>query len=169
MRFNEALVKLVDDHYRQHCEWNSSPSMREFLRPRDVWVAQSHNVRIAADVFGWLDGDYLYQDKTVDYDVFDNCREWGLTVTVAGWTFCAYEHRNSGNICIEGCREENVKHYGPYGGEDKWDVLASFPWRHGYEASLALEDMIRAVREDPAAVTRADLVRVAKRHVKAAS
>lgn len=77
--------------------------------------------------------DQLYDmDKqTIELEIttFDNCRETGYTYSLKDGeqdnVFCVYEHRNSDQICINGCKREDVKPYGPYSGETKWDVLFS--------------------------------------------
>jgi hypothetical protein len=58
---------------------------------------------------------------------FDNCREYGNTYSIkdSNFTYCIYEHRNSDSIIINGCKNQDIKPYGPYKG-DKWDYLESF-------------------------------------------
>lgn len=99
----------------------------------------------------------------VSWDTFDNCREHGLTVsTPGGWTFCWYEHRNSDVVHIEGCPTSEVREWGPYGGDDKWDTLAEF-WPKTYEAvAKCLVEMIRHTIER--STTRADLKAIGLRH-----
>lgn len=78
---------------------------------------------------------YELELETVELDIgtFDNCRESGYTYSIVGSkqdnVFCVYEHRNSDEICINGCAREDVKPYGPYSGETRWDVL----FKAGYE------------------------------------
>lgn len=84
----------------------------------------------------------------VDFGTFDNCREYGLTYTVAGWQFAVYEHRNSDEICLQGCPLPEVRPYGPYGDHgdaNKYDVLAKVSWQHYGAAAEMLIAAIRAV------------------------
>lgn len=67
--------------------------------------------------------------KSVELEIltFNNCREYGYTYAVKGGkqdhVFCVYEHRNSDQICINGCKRKDIKPYGPYLDGSKWDVL----------------------------------------------
>ena len=100
--------------------------------------------------------------ELVAFDTFDNCREHGLTVrTPGGWVFCFYEHRNTDSICIEGCREDEVQPYGPYGGETKWDTIADFRYGKYDHAAHTLCALIRATIDAPD-VSRAALVTKAR-------
>lgn len=85
----------------------------------------------------------------VDFGTFDNCREYGLTFTVPGWQFCVYEHRNSDKICVQGCPIGEVNPWGPYGGVDKWDVLASARYEMYGAAAAFLIDALRFVNRNP--------------------
>lgn len=88
----------------------------------------------------------------VDFGTFDNCREYGLTFTVPGWQFCVYEHRNSDEICVQGCPIDLVEPYGPYGGiRDKYDVLASAHYEKYGAAATLLIDALRYVNQNPTA------------------
>lgn len=73
---------------------------------------------------------------------FDNCREYGFTYSIKGSkqdnVFCVYEHRNSDQICVNGCAREDVKSYGPYSGETKWDVLFSANYEEYHSVSEQL-------------------------------
>lgn len=77
---------------------------------------------------------------------FENCREYGYTYSLLGGiqdnVFCVYEHRNSDNICINGCKREDVKPYGPYSGESKWDTLGSFSYSEYHAASKQLVEFL---------------------------
>lgn len=61
---------------------------------------------------------------------FDNCREYGNTYSIkdSNFTYCTYEHRNSDAIIINGCENQDIKPYGPYNGDSKWDYLESFDY-----------------------------------------
>ena len=98
----------------------------------------------------------------VTWGTFDNCREHGLTVTNAhGWTFCWYQHRNSDLIHIEGCPTSDIREYGPYGGDNKWDTLAIF-WPETYvDVAACLVEMLRSA---DSRTTRADLKAVGAHH-----
>lgn len=151
MKFSEALTAVIDQQYA---------GSRGYFHPptRDEIAAGDKNVRIAYEVFGepGLLNEFWEQRDMFDFGTFENCREYGVTVTVAGWTFAAYEHRNSDNICVEGCPTGEVKEYGPYGGEDKYDVLSYANWKQYHHA---VEDLVRAVRHvlEHEGATRADV------------
>lgn len=85
-----------------------------------------------------------------------------LRLLVCGWTFAVYEHRNSDAICVEGCRDEEVKPYGPYSGEDKYDVLYDTKYRD-YEG--ATEFLVRAMKfvKEHSGATREQLKGLAKK------
>lgn len=87
----------------------------------------------------------------VDFGTFDNCREYGLTFTVPGWQFCVYEHRNSDEICVQGCPIDEVNPWGPYGGVDKWDVLGRASGEMYGAAAALLIAALRFVNEHPKA------------------
>lgn len=128
--YKQALAELAYQHHRE-----------------DVAAAlNSEQMRIAASVFNEVD-DEFYKDPRVDFGTFDNCREWGLTVTAGGWTFCAYEHRNSDEINLEGCPTAEAETWGPYGGADKFDTLASYPWRDYNRAAQALNYLLACALE----------------------
>lgn len=92
----------------------------------------------------------------VDFGTFDNCRETGLTFTVPGWQFCVYEHRNSDEICVQGCRIEDVNDWGPYGGVDKRDVLGIIGYEQYETAAGHLIAALRYVNKNPD-ITRREL------------
>ena len=83
---------------------------------------------------------------TVEVGTFDNCREYGNTYRAIGakqhYTFCIYEHRNSDEICINGCPTAEIKSYGPYTGKDKWFAHASFSYNQHYDAARQLYDFL---------------------------
>lgn len=148
MKFSEALTALIDQQaalgYGGHT--------------RDEVAAGDKNVRIAYEVFGepGLSDDFYGEQHLLDFGTFENCREYGVTVTVGGWTFAAYEHRNSDDICVEGCPTAEVRDYGPYSGEDKYDVLLYARWRDYRTVAEALSRVARYVLAHPRA-TRADV------------
>ena len=85
-----------------------------------------------------------------DFDTFDNCREYGLTFTVPGWQFAIYEHRNSDELCLQGCPAALVQPYGPYGGtRDKYDVLARAEYGEFDAIAAALVAALRHVNLGP--------------------
>ena len=144
--FAEAITALIDQQDQGYST-------------RDVVAASDKNVRIANDVFGEQGvGDEFYNDPEVEdaFGTFENCREYGLTVTYGGWTFAAFEHRISDDICVEGCPADEVKEYGPYGSGDKHDVLFSTKWKQYHEAADALVKAMKYVKANPSA-TRAQL------------
>lgn len=160
LTYNQAMTALIDERYEETKSWNSFPYTR------DQVATECENICIAAELFGEHGiGESFYQeikDGLVTFGFFNNCRGYGLTVEIAGWTFCAYEHRNSGNICIEGCPTAEIKPYGPYGGVDKYDTLASFGYREYGKAREALIVMMETVRDSDFALTREFLKKTAK-------
>jgi hypothetical protein len=163
--FSFALTALIDQvHGHRAATYLALPGY-ENPPSRDLIAASDHNVRIAVEVFGesgLLDEFYQEEDK-LDFGTFENCREYGLTVTVGGWTFAAYEHRNSDDICIEGTRTADVKPYGPYGTDDKYDVLFTARWKQYHEAAKAINAIARYVLDHPKAE------RFSLKHVAAAA
>ena len=160
--FSFALTILIDQvHARRAANYLALPGY-ENPPSRDLIAASDHNVRIAVEVFGegGLLDEFYQEESLLDFGTFDNCREYGLTVIVGGWTFAVYEHRNSDDICIEGTRTANVKPYGPYSGGDKYDVLFSARWKQYHEAAAAINAIARHVLNNPDA-TRDDLKGVA--------
>jgi len=87
---------------------------------------------------------YLMQ---VEVGEFDNCREYGYTYRVVNGeqdiTFCVYEHRNSDDIIINGCRTKDVKEYGPYNGESKYDFLFGFRYNQHQDCANKLAECLR--------------------------
>jgi hypothetical protein len=144
MKLNTAISAIIDQAHansvRNHIAipgWENPPT-------RDEVATGQENIRIAATVGSDLVSDLMYdmRDELV-FGTFDNCREYGLTVTVSGWTFAVYEHRNSDNICVEGCPTDETEVFGPYGGEDKYDVLFTTEWRNYEVAAKALAAGLR--------------------------
>lgn len=127
---------------------NYAEAMHELTKDNE-WAVGSDgddapNLSIAKEVGGALAEGF--RDR-VDFGTFDNCREWGLTFTVADWTFCCYEHRNSDMIHAEGCPTSEVAPYGPYGGADKWDTMFSASWQQYPVVIKALSAAILAVEK----------------------
>jgi len=157
--FASALTALIDQRHAAAQRLHELlPETLGTLETRDEIAAGNENVRISSSVFGeaGLLDEFYREQELLDFGTFDNCREHGITVSVGGWTFAAYEHRNSDDICINGCPTADVQPYGPYGGEDKHDVLFSCGWKQYHEAADALKAFARAVIADPA-IGRAEL------------
>lgn len=140
MIYTSALEKLIDDQHGQHVasaerySWDSMSRAEWADNDRQVQIARAVGIIIARE-FGEL----------ISWDVFDNCREYGLTVTThGGWQFCVFEHRNSDEICIQGCPLSQVRHYGPYGDADKYDVLARARYQDYEHAAAQLIAIIKA-------------------------
>lgn len=110
---------------------------------------------VISDMVGHLVLDAL-GSEWVDFGTFDNCREYGLTFTVPGWQFCVYEHRNSDEICIQGCPiDEIAGDYGPWPGDiTKWDVLAKASYEMYGAAAVYLIEALRYVNKNPKATRR---------------
>jgi len=104
------LVEAFDKLATEQSDYYGSPLL---------WAATAANAKLSAAV-----GSELKTVSGVEFDTFDNCREYGLTYTFGGWTFCAFEHRNSNELHIEGSPTGEIQSYGPYGGIDKWDTIA---------------------------------------------
>lgn len=92
-----------------------------------------------------------------DFGTFDNCREYGLTFTASGWQFAVFEHRNSDHIMLEGCPLAEVKEWGPYGGIDKWHMIAHVGCEDYDGAADMLEAALRYVH-GVAGATRASVI-----------
>lgn len=148
MKFGDALTAAIDEYYERNVTYQKNLP-EKFHRSRDLIAMASENLRIASTVGEILDGNNFYEDKDVSYGTFDNCREHGLTVSYHGWTFAVYEHRNSDAICVEGCRNEEVKPYGPYSGDDKYDVLYDTKYRDYEGAAEYLTAAMEYVRDWP--------------------
>ena len=91
------------------------------------------------------DDDYL----DIEVGEFDNCRESGFTYralnSAIDFTFCVYEHRNSDQLIINGCLTKDVKHYGPYGSNDKYFSYARFSYNQHYDCASRLLELISSV------------------------
>lgn len=173
MKYAEALTALIDQEYaielRNHASlWKDSEAGKEFPPPtRDQVAVGRESIRIADSVFGEQGvGNDFYREEGIEFGTFENCREYGLTVTTAGWTFSAYEHRNSDNIIVNGCPTAEVHPYGPYAPDgDKYDYLYATEWKSYHKAAKALNAMLACVRnaEDPTTITRATLARIGEK------
>lgn len=156
MRYDAALEAHIEEQYAKFLaypvEWNEDRSREYFLSEGylgeglgQIGVAQGVIPLVAKEM-----------GELVSYGTFDNCREHGVTVTSAGgWTFCVYQHRNFDGICIEGCPTDEIKEYGPYGGEDKYDTLYGTRWQDFEGAAKAMVAMLHATVAGP--VTRQEL------------
>lgn len=136
MKFYEAVEQLVQDQYT---DWGKG-----YYKSPVVFALASTQVSIAYRVFECLEDDSSIVD--IEFGTFDNCREYGLTVTAGDWTFCAYEHRNSDQIHIEGCPTTDIQEWGPYGGDDKFDTLAHYGWQRYESAASGLRAAVRAAQ-----------------------
>lgn len=128
MNYGEAIAQLRDEH------------------EIDYWEARypdepTENFVIAKEVGGALAEGF---GNRISFDTFDNCREWGLTFTAGGWTFCCYEHRNSDEIHIEGRPTVPIQEWGPYGGDDKYDTMFHAGWEQYQTITKALTYVIEA-------------------------
>lgn len=135
MKFYDAVEQLVQEQYNG---WG-----KDYYGP-SVFALASTQIPIAYKVFEYLEDDPSIVD--VEFGTFDNCREYGLTITAGDWTFCAYEHRNSDEIHIEGCPTTDVKEWGPYGGSDKFDTLAHYRWEQYGSVASGIRAGVRAVQ-----------------------
>lgn len=147
MKFTEALTAVITEQYTESAECSRRIGLEP--RTRDQFVLDAPNARIPHEIDAWCE----YPEGTV-FGTFNNCREWGLTYSHGGWTFCVYEHRNSDSICIEGCPDAEVQKYGPYGGADKYDTLSSDGFDDYEKVGQRLEAALRVA--NPTA-TRADI------------
>ncbi|ATN89917.1 hypothetical protein SEA_KLEIN_211 [Mycobacterium phage Klein] len=148
MRYTEAIEEHIRQQYADHVEsakrmgWEVY-SLEYFMSKE--YRGESGQFDIAREVATRVAKE---MGELVTFGVFDNCRENGITVTSAGgWTFCVYEHRNSDNICIEGCPTSKVQPYGPYGGTDKWDTLYATEWKNYDGAAAAMVALLKATVE----------------------
>ena len=144
MRYDAAIEAHIEQQYAKFLKypatWNEDRS-REYFLSEDYQgegnqfdIAREVGIRVAKEM-----------GELVSFGVFDNCREHGITVSSAGgWTFCVYEHRNSDEICIEGCPTPEVRPYGPYGGRDKYDVLFRTRWQDYDGAARAMIAVLKA-------------------------
>lgn len=161
MKFAAALSALIGQEHNRRIGYHIPTAGSEKPDTRDEVAAGDKNVRLAVDVFGeqGLLNEFYGEEDKLSFGTFYNCREYGVTVEVGGWTFAVYEHRNSDDIVIEGCPTAEVQEYGPYGGGDKYDVLFSTRWKTEHLAADAMWIAARHVLRHPAA-TRADLTKV---------
>jgi hypothetical protein len=133
MKFAEAITAAIDEEYARRLDIHAKLGLdKAGLTPctRDEVAAGDKDIRIAMDVMGecGLADEFYKEEHLLDFGTFYNCREYGVTVTVGGWTFASFEHRNSDAIMVDGCRVEDVKEYGPYSTDDKWDsIMRSAP------------------------------------------
>lgn len=103
---------------------------------------QNPNWDISREVMGAISEGF---GSRVDFGTFDNCREWGLTVTAGDWTFCTYEHRNGDTIEIQGCPTDQVQPFGPWGdADDSYDTLSRSRCGQFQEATAVLARLIEA-------------------------
>ena len=80
--------------------------------------------------------------KSLEIIPFDNCREFGYMYHIIGGeqdlVFSVYEHRNSDEIIINGCKTSNVKPYGAYNGDSKYSYLKNFSFDQHYQVAEQL-------------------------------
>lgn len=95
------------------------------------------------------DEDYKFweaENPSLEIGEFFNCREEGFTYSLLGgkqdMVFCVYEHRNSDQIIINGCKREDMAAYGPYNGDSKYSYLASFGYDEYHEAADKLVEFL---------------------------
>lgn len=139
MQFHEALIKSIRT---EHTSMGSSENTTVFALKR-----------INFHIAGQMD-DLLEWPEGTQFGTFNNCREYGVTYSINGWTFCVYEHRNSDEMHLEGCPTDQVQSYGPYGGEDKYATLG----RVGPGEFHALAEMLgRAMHAAGPDISRADM------------
>ena len=132
MKFSEALTAAIDEQYTEHV--NLMSRIEEEVDGRDLFALSRVNFRIAAEIDAYID----FPDGT-EFGTFNNCREYGVTYSRNGWTFAAYEHRNSDEIHIEGCPTDEMPAYGPYGGEGKYDTLTKDRPGAYYDVAMKLK------------------------------
>ena len=161
--FSTALTQAISEQHNRQIGYHIPIPGYEAPSSRDLVAASNTNIRLAVDVFGecGLLDHFYKREELLDFGTFYNCREYGVTVTVGGWMFAVYEHRNSDSIIIEGCPVGEVKEYGPYGGEDKYDTLFGAAYNGQYEARAAMVAMADYVLDNPTA-TREQVVRAAE-------
>ncbi|QKY79733.1 hypothetical protein SEA_ENGINEER_159 [Gordonia Phage Engineer] len=157
MILQTALDMHITEQYRQHCDMHDRHGWEGKLTPEGFLsedyqgegsqfdIAREVGTRVAAEL-----------GELVSWGVFDNCREHGVTVSNAyGWTFCFYEHRNSDDICIEGCPTAEVQSWGPYSDTSKYDVLGQARWMDYDSAAAQMVAILNAATSFD--VTRDDL------------
>jgi hypothetical protein len=161
--FSTALTQAISEQHNRQIGYHIPIPGYEEPSSRDLVAASNVNIRLAVDVFGesGLLDHFYKREELLDFGTFDNCREYGVTVSVGGWTFAVYEHRNSDNICIEGCPTDQVKEYGPYGTDDKYDVLFEADYSGQYTARAAMVAIADYVLDTPTA-TREQVKRAAE-------
>lgn len=80
--------------------------------------------------------------KSLEVIPFDNCREFGYMYHIIGGkqdlTFSVYEHRNSDEIIINGCKTSKVKSYGAYNGDSKYSYLKNFSFNQHHTVAKQL-------------------------------
>lgn len=154
MNLSEALTAVIDEQYTEHStnEWMVKLGA---VKGRDLFVLQDINFRIPA-----LIAQYIDFPEGTEFGTFNNCREYGVTYSRNGWTFAAYEHRNSDQICIEGCLTTEMQPYGPYGGDDKFDTLSYDAPDDFYSVAQRLEAALRFASPER---TRKDMKLVMRR------
>lgn len=102
-----------------------------------------------------LRNDEELKDIDVYIQCFMNCRECGLTFTVADKsyktkTFCVYEHRNSDEIIVNS-KEKWTSFAGdlPYKGDTKYEYDKAFSYQEYYKCYLYLkEEVIKYTKGD---------------------
>lgn len=143
MRLNEALQSHIDQQFN-----------KGYYPTKDELMSDNRQVVISREVGSRVSSR---MGELVSYGTFDNCREHGITFQTPdsnlslkdGWTFCVYEHRNSDEICVEGCPTSEVESYGPYGGENKYDTLFSTRYMDYDGAADAICDALTFVATTP--------------------
>lgn len=134
MNYSGAIKQLESE---QTCDWSKDPDW--IFDPNDDGL--STNYVIAKEVGGALAEGF---GDRIEFGTFDNCREWGLTFTAGDWTFCCFEHRNSDQIMVEGCPTAELKTWGPYGCDTKWDMMWHAGWKQYQTVTQALTYAINA-------------------------
>lgn len=130
--FNEALTAVIDEQHERSVANFSAIGVEP--RTRDMFVLGAENARIPYEIDQWIE----YPEGT-EFGIFNNCREWGVTYSINEWTFCVFEHRNSDEIIIEGCPDAEIRSYGPYGSDSKWDSLSCDSYGEYEKAAKRLE------------------------------
>ena len=84
--------------------------------------------------------------KSLEILPFNNCREYGYMYHIVGGkqdlVFSVYEHRNSDEIIINGCFTKDLKTYGAYNGDSKWDYLNNFKYNEHYAVAKKLREYL---------------------------
>jgi hypothetical protein len=145
------MTRLINEQYADYVELRQRYNLDQ--TPVSEYTADSTNITISRIVGDMVD---KATEGAIDFGTFDNCREYGLTFTLGLWTFCVYEHRNSDEICIEGCLTAEMKSYGPYGGISKYDTLTCDGPEEYKAVADKLTSMLRLV-SDGGEHSRADL------------